>query len=69
MKIEKRDNSVFVSHNGLTILANKTREGYSLKTTEMVESSCARWVTAELMELTTEDFRKWLSLLAQLRLG
>jgi hypothetical protein len=50
-----------ISHNGLTVFVNRTRDGYSLKSTERRENGS--WVTAGVMELSESDFKNWVSLL------
>ncbi len=66
MKIKKCGNAVTVSQDGRTIFTNRTKKGYSLKTTESVERSGARWLTAWLMDMSAEEFQRWVSLLCQL---
>jgi len=64
MRIEKRGDSVFVSHNGLTVFLNRTREGYSVKATERLESG--DWREAGFMRVKAEDFKRFAALLGEL---
>lgn len=65
MKISKQAFSAFISHNGLTVFANKTPSGFTIKTTERMENG--QWRTAGEMKVTREEFAEWLKLLGELK--
>jgi hypothetical protein len=64
MKIEKRGNSVFISHSGLTVFCNKIREGFTIKATERLENGS--WREAGFMKVQAEDFRIFFRFLEEL---
>ena len=57
MKIEKRGESVFISHNGLTVFFNKQKEGYTIKATERLQDGS--WRTAGEMSITSEEWARF----------
>jgi hypothetical protein len=64
MKIEKRGNSVFISHSGLTIFLNRTKEGYTIKSTERLQNG--DWRESGFMRVSSEDFKKFADLIGEL---
>lgn len=65
MRIERQPNSVFISHSGLTIFANKTVNGYVVKVTERLEDGS--WRTVKETDVSANDFRQWVYLLGELQ--
>ena len=64
MKIEKRDNSVFISHEGLTVFFNRYREGSTVRVTSRGAGDV--WSEAAKMNLSTEDLKRFAGLLGEL---
>ena len=64
MKIEKRGDSVFISHDGLTVFVNKTREGYSVKATERLEDG--GWRVSGFMRISQQDLQQFIYYLREL---
>ena len=56
--------TLFISHNGLTVFLNKAREGYSVKTTEHLENGS--WKTSGFMRVGSEDFKRFAELIGEL---
>jgi hypothetical protein len=64
LKVEARGNSVFISHNGLTVFLNRTREGYTIKATERLENG--DWREAGFMRVESEDFKQFVKFAVEL---
>lgn len=64
MKIEKRDNSVFVSHEGLTVFFNRYREGSTVRVTTRDQQDV--WHEAGKMNLSNDDLKRFADLLGDL---
>jgi hypothetical protein len=64
MRIEKKEFSAFISHSGLTVFANRTPGGYTLKATERQENGT--WRTAGEMRLLPEEIKQYIAYLEEL---
>jgi hypothetical protein len=68
VKIERRENSVFVSHNGLTVFFNRFKDGYGIKTTYREQSNplADKWLVAGKMSVNNTDYDRLVKLLGEL---
>lgn len=68
MKVERRGNSVFISHNGLTLFFNRYGSEYSIKATTRESSNpmAEKWLAAGKMRVDRAAFDKLVELLTEL---
>lgn len=64
MKVEKRGNSAFISHNGLTVFVNKTPTEYTIKATERLENG--DWREAGFIHVPQRDLQQFIYYLREL---
>ena len=64
MKIEKRDNTVFVSHEGLTVFFNRYKEGSTVRVTTRDDKDV--WHEAGKMNLSNVDLKRFAEMLGDL---
>lgn len=67
-KVEKRGNSVFISHDGLTVFFNRYGSEYGIKATyrETNNPMADKWLEAGRMSVDRESMDKLVKLLAEL---
>jgi hypothetical protein len=63
VKVEKRGDSCFISHNGLTIFCNKRPDGYEFRVQTRKND---QWSLAGEMKVESPDFQRFADLLKQL---
>jgi len=68
LKVEKRGDSVFISHNGLTVFFNRFKDGYGIKATYREASNplADKWLEAGKMSVDVADFDLLVKLLREL---
>jgi hypothetical protein len=69
LKVERRDNSVLISHNGITIFANLLQDGsYTLKVTKRLHDVDGNetWITVGNMTVPKNAFYEFVDLLGDL---
>ena len=63
VKVEKRGDSCFISHNGLTIFVNKRPEGYEFR---VQTRKSEQWSLAGEMMVDKQAYAQFVELLKQL---
>jgi hypothetical protein len=76
LKVERRDNSVFISHSNLTIFANKFQDKATHETFYNIRVHKAEdeqghalvkvWKPVGMMDVAAKDFQNWAELLLEL---